>query len=81
MSLFANTLGLSFTVFAFSAALVENTVRRKGFALLVGLMAIGFSMLMYGRADLAGLWQRIMFSVSFTWLAVFFEGMRTRDSR
>ncbi len=79
-SLFAGVVGFSFTVFAFSAALLENTIRRRGLALLVGLMAVGFSILIFTMADLAGLWQRIMFVVSFTWLVLFFEGIRVKTA-
>jgi len=77
-SIFATIVGISFTLFAFSAAFIEKTNKRRIFALLVGLMSIGFSMLIFSLVDLAGLWQRIMFILSFTWLSLFFEEMRTR---
>ncbi len=75
-SIFATVVGASFTVFAFSAAYIENTTRRRVLALGVGFVAIVLSMLMFSVADLAGLWQRIMFIISFIWLIFFFEGMR-----
>lgn len=75
-SIFATVVGASFTVFAFSTAYIEKTNRRRVLALGVGLVAIVLSMLMFGLVDLAGLWQRIMFIISFIWLIFFFEGMR-----
>ena len=63
-------------MFAFSAAYIEKTTRRRVLALGVGLVAIVLSMLMFSVVDLAGLWQRIMFIISFIWLIFFFEGMR-----
>jgi len=75
-SIFSTVVGTSFTVFAFSAAYIEKTNRRRALALGVGLVAIVLSMLMFSVVDFAGLWQRIMFIISFIWLIFFFEGIR-----
>lgn len=75
-SLFATVVGLSFTIFAISAAFIEKTNTKRILALLVGLIATGLSILMFSVIDFAGLWQRLMFIISFAWLIFFFEGMR-----
>ncbi len=79
-SIFATIVGVSFTLFAFSAVFIEKTNRRKAIALCIGLIAIVLSVLMFSVVDLAGLWQRIMFIISFTWLIFFLEGMRNRNA-
>lgn len=75
-SVFASAVGVSFTVFAVSAAFVEQGAFRKALALLTALMSVGFSVLMVAAADLTGLWQRALFILSFAWLLFFLEGMQ-----
>jgi len=80
-SLFATIVGFSFTIFAISAAFIERTNTKRILALLVGLIATSLSILMYSVIDFAGLWQRLMFIISFAWLIFFFEGMRIEEEK
>jgi hypothetical membrane protein len=77
-SLFATIVGFSFTLFAFSAAFIERTNKRRILAIMIGLAATGLSVLIFNVADLAGIWQRLMFIVSFAWLIFFLEGIKIR---
>lgn len=72
-SLFASMIGFSFTLFTITAAFIEKTIARRLLALFLGLSAMGFSYLMFTHQSLAGLWQRLMFMVSFGWLLFFFN--------
>lgn len=72
-SLFATIVGFSFTLFAFSAAFIEKNNINRVIALLAGLIATGLSFLMFNVIDYTGLWQRLMFIISFAWLVFFFE--------
>jgi hypothetical membrane protein len=67
-SIFASTVGFSFILFAVSAAFIETTPNRRRVALLTAAMATFLSALMFTAADYAGLWQRLMFILSFGWL-------------
>lgn len=77
-SFFATLVGFSYTLFALSATLIERANKRRAAALLAGIMAIVFTVLIFGIQELAGLWQRIMFIALFGWLIFFFEGLRAR---
>ena len=79
-SVFASLVGFSFTMFAFSAAFIEASNQRKALAFLLGISSMGLSMLMFGAPDFMGLWQRMMFILSFGWLIYFFE-CRRREER
>jgi len=76
-SLFATIVGFSFTLFAVSAAFIEENNSKRVLAVLAGLIAMGLSILMFNVTDYAGLWQRLIFMISFAWLIFFFEGLRT----
>ena len=76
-SVCATVVGFAFTLLAFAAAFIENTVGRRLLAVFAALAASGLSALIFYAADFAGLWQRIMFIVSFAWLIYFFRGVRT----
>ena len=70
-SKFATITGFSFTFFAFAAAFIESTKLRKVVAMGVGIFATLLSALIFNIADLAGIWQRMMFIVVFAWLMYF----------
>jgi uncharacterized membrane protein YhaH (DUF805 family) len=74
-SFFATVVGFAFTLFAFAASFIEITTRRRILALAAGLTAVIFSLLMYGVPELAGLWQRSVFILSFAWLIYFLEAI------
>jgi hypothetical membrane protein len=71
-SVSASIVGFSFTLFSFSVAFIEKTNRRRIIALFMGLLATGLSLLMFSVTDLAGVWQRLMFTASFAWIIFFF---------
>lgn len=75
-SVFASTVGFSFTVFAFSIAFIEKRKIEKISAITVGLIAPGLSLLIFYVADYSGLWQRLIFIITFAWLIFLFEGLR-----
>ncbi len=70
---FANIVGFSFAVFAFSAAFIERTTGERALALLVSILAIGLSVLMFSFAGYAGILQRTMFIIAFGWLIFFYS--------
>lgn len=75
-SVFASIIGFSFTVFAFSIAFIEKRKINKIFAISVGLIAPGLSLLIFYVADYSGLWQRLIFIITFAWLIFLFEGLK-----
>lgn len=75
-SVFALAVGFSFTVFAFSIGFFEKRKIEKIFAISVGLIAPGLSLLIFYVADYSGLWQRMIFIITFAWLIFLFEGLR-----
>lgn len=75
-SIFASVVGFSFTMFAISIAFIEKERKKRILAFLAGFIATGLSLLMFNVPDYAGLWQRLIFILSFTWLIYFFEGRR-----
>jgi len=70
-SIFATITGFSFTFFAIASAFIESTRRRKIIAAGVGITATLLSMLIFNVAELAGVWQRMMFIIVFAWLVYF----------
>jgi hypothetical membrane protein len=70
-SKFASITGFSFTIFTIAAAFIESTNRRKVIAVVMGIIAILLSILIFNVAELAGVWQRMMFIIMFAWLMIF----------
>ena len=79
-SLFSSACGFSFAVFAVSAAFVEVTAKRRMLAVMTGVSATFLSFLMFNVAEYAGIWQRLIFILSFVWLMFFFEERRSGES-
>ncbi|MBL6447783.1 DUF998 domain-containing protein [Fulvivirga sp. 29W222] len=77
-SLFASITGFSFTVFAFSMAFVFKHMYDRWIAMLVGIFAVLLSILMFSIADFAGIWQRMIFVMSFGWLIYIFSSKRKK---
>jgi hypothetical membrane protein len=67
----ATITGFSFIFFAISAAFIESTNVRRLIAVGIGIIASLLSMLIFNVADLAGIWQRMMFIITFAWLMYF----------
>jgi len=72
-SFFASLIGFSFTAFSFSATFIESTRKRKIIAFLMGFIASGLSFLMFSLTEYTGIWQRMMFIISFAWIIFFFK--------
>lgn len=72
-SIFASLVGFSFTIFAFSTTFIENKKKRRSIAIAIGTLATCLSILIFSVSSLAGVWQRIMFIISFAWLLYFFN--------
>lgn len=70
-SISASIIGFSFTLFAFSAAFIETNTRRRVIALVVGFFSTGLSILMFSLNSFSGLWQRLIFIISFIWIIYF----------
>ena len=70
-SKFATITGFSFTFFAIASAFIESTRLRRLIAVVVGMVAMLLSMLIFNIADLAGVWQRMIFILAFAWLMYF----------
>jgi hypothetical protein len=67
-SYFAYSTGLSFTIFAIATAFIlENPIDRR-IALGTGLIATILSVLMSEADQLTGIWQRLIFIISFGWM-------------
>jgi len=73
-SLFANICGWSFVSFAISAAFVETSSKRKILAVVAGVISLTLSILMFTFSDYMGIWQRLIFIISFAWLLFFLNG-------
>jgi len=70
-SKFSTATGFSFTFFAISASFIESTRKRKIIAVGIGILAMILSVLIFNFADLAGVWQRMIFMSAFLWLIYF----------
>jgi len=70
-SIMATVTGFSFVFFTIAAAFVESTRTRRLIAIGVGITAILLSWLIFNVEDLAGIWQRILFIITFSWLMYF----------
>lgn len=75
-SFFATVVGFSFTSFAISAVFIEQSKIRRMLALLIGIISIVLSVLMFSMTNYMGLWQRLLFIISFAWLLFFMEGQK-----
>jgi len=73
-SIFSSLTGVSFTVFAMSAAFILRYRTAKIWALSVGVLAVLLSVLIFTVPEYRGIWQRAMFIIAFGWLIVLFSG-------
>lgn len=78
-SIFASLVGFMFTVLAISTAFIEKALKHRITDIAVGLAATLLSVLMQLLPAFAGLWQRAIFIMSFTWLIFMLERMRAFD--
>lgn len=72
-SLFASTTGFSFTILAISTGFVKKDTRKKFLPILVGIIATILSMMMFMIESYMGIWQRLIFIISFGWMIYEFK--------
>jgi hypothetical membrane protein len=72
-SLFSNITGFSFTLLAISTSLILKYKTDRIIALAIGIAVTGLSILMFKFTDLMGIFQRIIFIVSFGWMIYVFR--------
>jgi hypothetical membrane protein len=70
-SIFASLVGFSFVLLCFSASFIEEKRKDAFINTLIGLLATLFSIMMATLPHYAGMIQRVMFIMSFTWLHLF----------
>lgn len=68
----SSLVGMSFTAYAFVSIFILKVRRDKILAMTVGVLATLLSFLIFSIPDYAGLFQRVMFILAFTWLLYFF---------
>lgn len=67
-SLLATIVGISFTFLAISTGFVKHVREEKIIPIAIGIVATGLPVLMFTVPDYMGLWQRLMFLITFGWL-------------
>jgi hypothetical membrane protein len=72
-SLFASTTGFSFTLLAISTGFIKGTKNKKLLPIMVGVLATVLSLLMLQVDNMMGVWQRLMFILSFGWMIYEFK--------
>lgn len=72
-SVFASITGFSFTLLAFSIAFTTPLKKDKILAVCIGIFATLLSFFMFSLPYFAGIWQRLIFIISFTWLIYIFK--------
>ena len=77
-SVFSSVTGFSFTMFAFSMAFIFKHMYDRWVAMLVGIFSILLTTLMFSISDFAGIWQRMIFIMSFGWLIYVFGSKRKK---
>lgn len=77
-SVFSSITGFSFTMFAFSMAFIFKHMYDRWVAMLVGVFSILLTTLMFSISDFAGIWQRMIFIMSFGWLIYVFGSKRKK---
>jgi len=75
-SVFASIVGFSFTIFAVSSAFIEKVIKHRIIDISVGFIATMLSMLILYLPDYSGIWQRLIFIISFIWLIFMLERIR-----
>jgi hypothetical protein len=72
-SLFASTTGFSFTLLAIATGFIKQGTKNKLLPIAIGIIATLLSMMMFTIENYMGIWQRMIFIVSFGWLIYEFK--------
>ncbi len=71
-SLFASLTGFAFTIFAISTGFIVQRKADMVVAIGVGILASALSALMFKIPEFMGIWQRMIFVMSFGWMTFLF---------
>ncbi len=72
-SLFASATGFSFTILAISTGFIKVHKTEMLLPIMIGIVATLLSLLMFKLENFAGIWQRLIFILSFGWMAYEFR--------
>lgn len=72
-SIFASLIGFTFTILSISTAFVEKAIKHRITDIFVGIAATLLSLMMQLLPSFAGLRQRAVFIMSFTWMIFMLE--------
>ena len=78
-SYFAYSTGLSFTIFALATSFILENPIDRGLALGTGLIGTILSVLMSEGDQITGIWQRLIFIISFGWMIYAFGRPEKRN--
>ena len=67
-SIFATLTGFGFTLFAISVGFIKPTLKEKTIPITIGVVATLLSGLMFTVDEFRGIWQRLIFILSFGWM-------------
>jgi len=72
-SLFASTIGFSFTILAISTTFIKEGKSEMILPVMIGVLATILSLLMFKLENFTGIWQRLMFIITFGWMIYEFK--------
>jgi hypothetical membrane protein len=72
-SFFASTTGFSFTVLAVSSGFIKDAKSEMWLPIVVGIIATLLSVMMFKIENYMGIWQRMIFIISFGWMIFEFK--------
>lgn len=72
-SIFANLTGMSYVIFAIASSFVVRDWFQKILAIIVGIIVTLLSILMFEVEELMGIWQRLIFIISFGWMVFIYN--------
>lgn len=72
-SLFASITGFSFTILAISTGLIKDIKSKMILPICVGVIATILSIMMFKIENYMGVWQRLIFIISFGWMLYEFK--------
>jgi len=77
-SIFATLTGFSFSVFAIATCFITNNTTERAITAFVGMIALLLSILMFQVEDYMGIWQRMIFIISFGWMIYIFKAVKLK---
>jgi hypothetical membrane protein len=80
-SIFASSAGFSFTMLAIATGLIKKQKSEMVLPIAIGIAATILSLMIFQIENLMGVWQRILFIMSFGWLIYEFYHLRSTASQ